>query len=66
MIVILQLGMMVIAIGLSSYNIAIFHLVNHAFKLYRAHVKFEKLLGKLLLILIFSWGNQQGSYVEVP
>ena len=26
-----QLGMMVIAIGLSSYNIAIFHLVNHAF-----------------------------------
>ena len=27
----LQLGMMVIAIGLSSYNIALFHLVNHAF-----------------------------------
>lgn len=27
----LQLGMMVIAIGLSSYNIAIFHLINHAF-----------------------------------
>ncbi len=26
-----QLGMMVVAIGLSSYNIAIFHLVNHAF-----------------------------------
>ena len=26
-----QLGVMVIAIGLSSYNIAIFHLVNHAF-----------------------------------
>ena len=26
-----QLGMMVIAIGLSSYNIAIFHLMNHAF-----------------------------------
>jgi NADH-ubiquinone oxidoreductase chain 5 len=26
-----QLGMMVIAVGLSSYNIAIFHLVNHAF-----------------------------------
>ena len=26
-----QLGMMVIAIGLSSYNIAVFHLVNHAF-----------------------------------
>ena len=26
-----QLGMMVIAIGLSSYNVAIFHLVNHAF-----------------------------------
>lgn len=26
-----QLGIMVIAIGLSSYNIAIFHLVNHAF-----------------------------------
>jgi len=26
-----QLGMMVIAIGLSSYNLAIFHLVNHAF-----------------------------------
>jgi NADH-ubiquinone oxidoreductase chain 5 len=26
-----QLGMMVIAIGLSSYNIALFHLVNHAF-----------------------------------
>ena len=28
---ILQLGMMVIAVGLSSYNIALFHLVNHAF-----------------------------------
>ncbi len=28
---ILQLGMMVIAIGLSSYNLALFHLVNHAF-----------------------------------
>nr|YP_009868554.1 NADH dehydrogenase subunit 5 [Ophiocordycipitaceae sp.]QKG63759.1 NADH dehydrogenase subunit 5 [Ophiocordycipitaceae sp.] len=27
----LQLGMMVIAIGLSSYSLAIFHLVNHAF-----------------------------------
>jgi NADH-ubiquinone oxidoreductase chain 5 len=26
-----QLGMMVIAIGLSSYNIALFHLMNHAF-----------------------------------
>jgi len=26
-----QLGMMVIAIGLSSYNVAVFHLVNHAF-----------------------------------
>ena len=26
-----QLGMMVIAIGLSSHNIALFHLVNHAF-----------------------------------
>ena len=26
-----QLGMMVVAIGLSSYNIALFHLVNHAF-----------------------------------
>jgi NADH-ubiquinone oxidoreductase chain 5 len=26
-----QLGMMVIAIGLSSYNVAIFHLMNHAF-----------------------------------
>lgn len=26
-----QLGIMVIAIGLSSYNIALFHLVNHAF-----------------------------------
>lgn len=31
MIVILQLGMMVIAIGLSSYNLALFHLINHAF-----------------------------------
>ncbi|RYE14518.1 MAG: hypothetical protein EOP34_06340 [Rickettsiales bacterium] len=31
MIVILQLGMMVIAVGLSSYGIALFHLVNHAF-----------------------------------
>ena len=31
MIVISQLGMMVIAVGLSSYNIALFHLVNHAF-----------------------------------
>jgi NADH-ubiquinone oxidoreductase chain 5 len=26
-----QLGMMVIAVGLSSYNLALFHLVNHAF-----------------------------------
>ena len=26
-----QLGMMVIAIGISSYNLALFHLVNHAF-----------------------------------
>ena len=26
-----QLGMMVISIGLSSYNLALFHLVNHAF-----------------------------------
>ena len=26
-----QLGMMVLAIGLSSYNIALFHLINHAF-----------------------------------
>ena len=26
-----QLGMMVIAIGLSSYSLALFHLVNHAF-----------------------------------
>ena len=26
-----QLGMMVIGVGLSSYNIALFHLVNHAF-----------------------------------
>ena len=26
-----QLGMMIIAIGLSSYNIALYHLVNHAF-----------------------------------
>jgi NADH-ubiquinone oxidoreductase chain 5 len=26
-----QLGMMVMAIGLSSYNLALFHLVNHAF-----------------------------------
>ena len=26
-----QLGIMVIAVGLSSYNLAIFHLVNHAF-----------------------------------
>jgi NADH-ubiquinone oxidoreductase chain 5 len=26
-----QLGMMVIAVGLSSYHIALFHLVNHAF-----------------------------------
>jgi NADH-ubiquinone oxidoreductase chain 5 len=26
-----QLGLMVIAVGLSSYNIALFHLVNHAF-----------------------------------
>lgn len=31
MIVISQLGMMVIAVGLSSYNIALFHLINHAF-----------------------------------
>jgi len=26
-----QLGMMVIAVGLSSYNLALFHLINHAF-----------------------------------
>jgi NADH-ubiquinone oxidoreductase chain 5 len=26
-----QLGMMIIAVGLSSYNVALFHLVNHAF-----------------------------------
>jgi NADH-ubiquinone oxidoreductase chain 5 len=26
-----QLGMMVIAVGLSSYNVALFHLVNHAY-----------------------------------
>jgi len=26
-----QLGLMVIAIGLSSYNVALFHLINHAF-----------------------------------
>src|SRR4051794_31104828 len=26
-----QLGMMIIAVGLSNYNIALFHLVNHAF-----------------------------------
>jgi NADH-ubiquinone oxidoreductase chain 5 len=26
-----QLGMMVIAVGLSSYNVALFHLINHAF-----------------------------------
>ena len=26
-----QLGMMVLAIGLSSYNVALFHLINHAF-----------------------------------
>lgn len=26
-----QLGMMVIAVGLSSYNVALYHLVNHAF-----------------------------------
>jgi NADH-ubiquinone oxidoreductase chain 5 len=26
-----QLGMMVIAVGLSTYNVALFHLVNHAF-----------------------------------
>jgi NADH-ubiquinone oxidoreductase chain 5 len=26
-----QLGMMVIAVGLSNYNVALFHLVNHAF-----------------------------------
>lgn len=26
-----QLGMMIISIGLSSYNIALFHLINHAF-----------------------------------
>ena len=34
-----QLGMMVIAVGLSSYNVALFHLINHAFALCRAHVK---------------------------
>lgn len=26
-----QLGLMVVAIGLSSYNVALFHLINHAF-----------------------------------
>jgi NADH-ubiquinone oxidoreductase chain 5 len=34
-----QLGMMVIAVGLSSYNVALFHLVNHAFVFCRAYVK---------------------------
>ena len=52
--------MMVIAIGLSSYNVALFHLVNHAFFLYRVHVKFYKLLGHLH----FVGDNQQGSYVQ--
>jgi len=28
---ILQLCMMVIAVGLSSYNVALFHLINHAY-----------------------------------
>jgi NADH:ubiquinone oxidoreductase subunit 5 (subunit L)/multisubunit Na+/H+ antiporter MnhA subunit len=31
--------MMVIAVGLSSYNVALFHLVNHAFVFCRAYVK---------------------------
>lgn len=49
--------MMVIAIGLSSYNIALFHLVNHALTnivktivFYRGHVKFDCLLGNSIII----------------
>ena len=45
-----QLGMMVIAVGLSSYNVALFHLVNHALN-YRARVKFDKLLEHLQIFL---------------
>ena len=40
-----QLGIMVIAIGLSSYNIALFHLVNHAFP------------ARKILIIIILWGH---------
>ena len=38
--------MMVIAVGLSSYNLALFHLVNHAFdpKKNRGHVKLGYML----------------------
>ena len=42
--------MMVIAVGLSSYNVALFHLVNHALN-YRARVKFDKLLEHLQIFL---------------
>lgn len=59
--------MMVIAVGLSSYNVGLFHLVNHA---YREHVKFYKLLEHLQNIAEIitanpgTGDNQQESYVK--
>ena len=46
-----QLGMMVIAVGLSSYNIALFHLINHAF--------YKGLLFLGAGAVIHSWNDNQ-------
>jgi NADH-ubiquinone oxidoreductase chain 5 len=47
-----QLGMMVIAVGLSSYNVALFHLVNHAFGALWVHVKLDYMLENPIDILV--------------
>ena len=46
-----QLGMMVIAVGLSSYNVALFHLINHAF--------YKGLLFLGAGAVIHSWADNQ-------
>nr|APU52600.1 NADH dehydrogenase subunit 5 [Usnea ceratina] len=52
-----QLGMMVIAVGLSSYNIALFHLVNHAlfdFRKYGGLIAFLPLSYTVMLVASLS------------
>ena len=50
-----QLGMMVIAVGLSSYNIALFHLVNHYLLYMYLKIKIlNRSLGKNYLIIRLS------------